>query len=348
MRVIMSVVGARPQFVKAGPLSRALAKSDILSEKLVHTGQHYDSKMSDVFFDELRIPEPHWNLGVKGGPHGQMTGQMLEALERVMLDEKPDFVLVYGDTNSTLAGALAASKLHIPLAHVEAGLRSFNRYMPEEINRVVADHLSNALFCSTYESVKNLENEGITRNVWHVGDIMYDACLDVKKLTQSKSGILDELGLEAGQYSVCTIHRAENTDQLDRLGELMDFIERQAEEAEIVFPIHPRTRSCLADLGRNPKGVRIIEPLGYVDFQSLISEAKTIFTDSGGLQKEAYFYRVPCVTLRGETEWNETVSHGWNRLWRTPHYATPRREIEEYGNGDTAARITEHLEELLK
>ncbi|MEM9357155.1 MAG: UDP-N-acetylglucosamine 2-epimerase (non-hydrolyzing) [Pseudomonadota bacterium] len=344
MRRILSVVGARPQFVKAGPLSRAIAGSAQLSELLVHTGQHFDEKMSDVFFTDLGIPEPHHNLNISGGTHGRMTGQMLEALEQVMCEEQPDMVLVYGDTNSTLAGALAASKLHIPVAHVEAGLRSFNRRMPEEINRVLTDHVSDLLFCSTYEAVAHLEREGIKRNVWHVGDIMYDACMQAKNLMHAKSNIIAELKLKPGTYSVCTVHRAENTDDVERFREVIAYLEHEASDADIVFPIHPRTRARLEDLGRVPKGLKIIAPLGYFDFHRLIADALAIYTDSGGLQKEAYFHGVPCVTLREETEWSETISNGWNRLWRQPSYKTPRADIGEYGAGDTAERIVEHIE----
>jgi UDP-GlcNAc3NAcA epimerase len=335
---ILTVVGARPQFVKAAPVSRALARKR-LREILVHTGQHFDDAMSAVFFEELDIPTPAYNLEVNSLGHGAMTGRMLEKLEAVMLVEKPDTVLVYGDTNSTLAGALTAAKLHIPVAHIEAGLRSFNRRMPEEINRVVTDHLSTLLFCPTQAAVRNLASEGITEGVHAAGDVMYDTTLAAVARAESHSTILEILGLRPKGYAVATIHRAENTDDSPRFLQILAWLEEAAHMRPVIMPIHPRTRRVVASLGA-PKGVRLIDPLGYIDMTRLVHEAAAIFTDSGGLQKEAYFHRVPCVTLREETEWVETIEAGWNRLWTVPRYAA-RQDILDYGNGQAAEFITE-------
>lgn len=336
---ILTIVGARPQFIKAARVSHALIAKG-LSEILVHTGQHFDVGMSAVFFEELGIPTPAYNLEVSSLSHGAMTGQMIEKLEEVMLTEKPDIVLVYGDTNSTMAGALAAAKLHIPIAHVEAGLRSFNRRMPEEINRVVTDHLSTLLFCPTKTAVVNLASEGITAGVHAVGDVMYDATL-AAVMRASCSGILQALSLTPKTYAVATIHRAENTDDPERFVRMLAWLEEAASSTPIVMPTHPRTRKLIASLGASPKGVRFIDPLGYIDMTRLVQEAAAVFTDSGGLQKEAYFHRVPCVTLRNETEWVETVRAGWNRLWTVCNYAVPRRDIHDYGDGHAAELIVE-------
>lgn len=339
MRRIISIVGARPQFVKAAAVARAFSRHPDLDHRLVHTGQHFDDNMSAVFFEQLAIPEPAHHLGIQGGGHGAMTGRMLEAIERVVLAEQPAMVLVYGDTNSTLAGALAAAKLHVPVAHVEAGLRSFNRRMPEEINRIVADHTSTLLFCPTTEAARNLDHEGIRAGVHHVGDVMYDATLFARKAAQASSTLLERLGLEPGGYAVCTVHRAETTDAPKRLAEVVAYLEDAARERPIVFPVHPRTRRALAAAGLAPRHLLLIEPLGHLDLTRLLASAAAVYTDSGGLQKEAYFCGVPCVTLRDETEWVETVAHGWNRLWKGPDFATPRRPIADYGNGDAADRI---------
>jgi UDP-GlcNAc3NAcA epimerase len=340
VHTILTVVGARPQFIKAAPVSRALARKG-LREILVHTGQHFDDAMSRVFFAELDIPAPAHNLEVHSLGHGAMTGRMLEKLEAVMLKERPDTVIVYGDTNSTMAGALAAAKLHLPVAHIEAGLRSFNRHMPEEINRVVTDHLSTLLFCPTQTAVRNLLGEGVTRGVHAVGDVMYDTTLAAIAGTENRSTILEMLGLLPKSYAVATIHRAENTDDLQQFIRLLAWLDEAARSGPVIMPTHPRTRRVIADLGVAPTGVRLIDPLGYVDMTRLVHEAAAIFTDSGGLQKEAYFHRVPCVTLRNETEWVETIEAGWNRLWTFPHYAMPRREIPDYGNGHAAELIAE-------
>jgi UDP-GlcNAc3NAcA epimerase len=294
--------------------------------------------MSDVFFEELEIPKPAYNLEVNGLGHGAMTGRMLEKLEEAMLAEKPDMVLIYGDTNSTLAGALAAAKLHIPVAHVEAGLRSFNRNMPEEINRVMADHVSTLLFCPTRTAVANLASEGIRDGVHIVGDVMYDTTLAATRRAQTRSRILETLSLSPKTYAVATIHRAENTDDQARFRAVMEWLEKRALETEIIMPVHPRTRKLMASIGLSPAGVRLIDPIGYLDMTRLVQNAASIFTDSGGLQKEAYFHRVPCVTLRDETEWVETVEAGWNRLWEGPDF-TARRDIPDYGDGNSADQI---------
>ncbi len=339
MPAIMTVVGARPQFIKAAPVSRALA-AEGLRDILVHTGQHFDAAMSAVFFEELRIPVPGHNLEVHSLGHGAMTGRMIEKLEAIMLDENPAMVLVYGDTNSTIAGALAAAKLNIPVAHVEAGLRSFNRRMPEELNRVVTDHLSTLLFCPTQAAVRNLATEGITEGVHAVGDVMYDMTLATVAQAEQRSTILQTLDLSPRTYAVSTIHRAENTDDPDRLTKIMAWLAEAARKIPIVMPLHPRTHKLMSAIKMSPR-IRLIEPLGYLDMTCLMHHATAVFTDSGGLQKEAYFHRVPCVTLRDETEWVETVEAGWNRLWTVPNYTAPRREISCYGDGHTAERIVE-------
>jgi UDP-GlcNAc3NAcA epimerase len=342
VHTILTIVGARPQFIKAAPVSRALACKG-LREILVHTGQHFDDAMSRVFFEELDIPVPAYNLEIHSLGHGAMTGRMLEKLEAVMLKERPDTVLVYGDTNSTMAGALAAAKLHIPVAHIEAGLRSFNRHMPEEINRVVTDHLSTLLFCPTQTAVRNLSGEGVTKGVHAVGDVMYDTAVATIARAESRSAILEILDILPKAYALATIHRAENTDDSQRFLQLLAWLEEAARTRPVIMPVHPRTRKLIASLGVAPKGVRLIDPLGYLDMTWLAHGAAAIFTDSGGLQKEAYFHRVPCVTLRHETEWVETIEAGWNRLWTVPSYAGPRRDIPDYGDGHAAELIVEAI-----
>jgi UDP-GlcNAc3NAcA epimerase len=344
-RKILTVVGARPQFIKAAPVSRALAEVG-LQEILVHTGQHFDALMSDTFFEELGIPAPAYNLEVNNLGHGAMTGRMLEKLEEVMIAEKPDVALIYGDTNSTLAGALAAAKLNIPVAHVEAGLRSFNRKMPEEINRVLADHISTALFCPTLLAMENLQKEGITAGVHHVGDVMYDVALGAQRSAEQLSSILKNLELVPKSYAVATLHRAENTDDPARFKQVLEWLTQAGRECPIVMPVHPRTRNTMEQLNLWPQNVRLIDPLGYLDMVLLTRNAVAVYTDSGGLQKEAYFHRVPCVTLRDETEWVETVEAGWNRLWTTAEFR-PRREIAEYGDGHSSARIAKILQNSL-
>lgn len=313
----LSIVGARPQFVKASVVCRALAESGNKS-LLVHTGQHYDDTMSAVFFRELEILEADYNLAVGSGPHGQQTGRMLEKIEQVLLVERPDWTLVYGDTNSTLAGTLAAVKLHIPVAHVEAGLRSFNRTMPEEHNRVLTDHCSDLLLCPTTTAIRNLANEGIKDGVHLVGDTMYDAILQFSALARTRSSILDSLSLETGSYILATIHRPANVDHPEVLNGIIEAFLQLGQT--VVFAVHPRTRARIADLGGTVAGalrdplMRIIDPIGYLDMLMLTQNASRVITDSGGLQKEAYLLGVPCITLRSETEWIETVEAGWNML----------------------------------
>lgn len=310
---IVTVVGARPQFIKCAPVSRELQKEH--QEILVHTGQHYDPDMSGIFFEELHIPKPDYHLDVGSASHGKQTGEILAKTEEVLIKEKPDLVLVYGDTNSTLGGALAAAKLHIPVAHVEAGLRSFDRTMPEEINRVVTDHISDLLFCPTQTSVDNLAAEGITKGVYLVGDVMADALAYNKELALKNSRICETLGLKTGTYLVLTVHRASNTDSQDAMNAIIGALKESG--MPVVFPVHPRTKKYLQNYGlweHMPENIRITEPLGYLDMLCLMSHAQKILTDSGGVQKEAYMLGVPCITLRENTEWVETVEAGWNVL----------------------------------
>ena len=317
MRVV-TVVGARPQFIKAATVSRALRAIRGITEVLVHTGQHYSENMSAVFFDELEIRQPDHELGVGSGAHGAQTGQMLAAVESVLMDERPELVVVYGDTNSTLAGALAAAKLHIPIAHVEAGLRSFNRRMPEEINRILTDHVSTLLFAPTKTAVHHLIDEGISDEAIHcVGDVMYDAALYYAAKAEADHHAWSERGLEEKQYVLATIHRAENTDDAGRLTAIVDGLARVARDMPVVLPVHPRTREALqrnALAERVAASLTVVPPASYLEMIVLERSASIIATDSGGVQKEAYFYRVPCVTLRDETEWVELVEIGANRL----------------------------------
>lgn len=350
---ILTVVGARPQFVKAAVVSRALADHGGLHEVIVHTGQHFDDNMSTVFFDELDIPKPAHHLGIGGGSHGANTGRALEAVERVMLDEQPDIVLVYGDTDSTLAGALAAAKLCIPVAHVEAGLRSFNRRMPEEVNRVLTDHVSELLFAPSAAAIDNLAREGIGGSkVYSVGDVMYDAVLAFTPVAERRSDVLASLGLAAQAYALVTLHRKENTDDATRLRSILDGLQRSG--LPVVLPLHPRTRNRLTDFGIRPgPRIRVVDPVGYFDMMLLERNARLIATDSGGVQKEAYFHGVPCVTMRDETEWVELVELGVNRLVgadadaiaaaleRPPVVAGVTRGA--YGDGHSAARIASML-----
>ncbi|MEN6514104.1 UDP-N-acetylglucosamine 2-epimerase (non-hydrolyzing) [Methanoculleus sp.] len=310
---IVSIVGARPQFIKCAPVSRELRKEH--EEVLIHTGQHYDHGMSEVFFEELGIPKPDYNLGIGSGTHGRQTGAMLGAIEDVLEEEEPDVVLVYGDTNSTLAGALAAAKLQIPVAHVEAGLRSFDRRMPEEVNRVLTDHCSDLLFCPTETAVRNLAAEGITEGVFLVGDVMLDAMNHNRAIAEERSRILEDAGVRPGEYLVLTVHRPSNTDSKENMTAILGALGEAGMPA--VFPVHPRTRRYLGEYGllaAMPENVRVTEPLGYLDMIRLMAHAKKILTDSGGVQKEAYMLGVPCITLRENTEWVETVEAGWNVL----------------------------------
>lgn len=344
---ILTVVGARPQFVKAAALSRAFAGDDRFCERIVHTGQHFDANMSDRFFNELAIPAPAHNLRIAGGGHGEMTGRMVIGIEELLLAERPDAVLVYGDTNSTFAAALAAVKLHIPVVHVEAGLRSHNRRMPEEINRVLTDHASDLLLCPTHLAVENLASEGIRDGVHHVGDVMYDATLFAGEHAQEASRILNHLSLEAGHFVLATVHRAENTDDPTKLAAVIAELERQAETHRVILPLHPRTAAALARYNLPLRKVETIDPVGYLDMHAMMAAAALVVTDSGGVQKEAYFHGVPCLTLREETEWVETIDAGWNRLWTHDDYR-PRRPISDYGDGNAAGRcvavIADHLD----
>ncbi len=353
MKTILSVVGARPQFVKAAPLSRRLRQD--FREVLVHTGQHYDYGMSAAFFDELKIPEPDVNLGVGSGDHGAQTQRMTDGLISVVKEQAPDLVLTYGDTNSTLAASLAATICGIPLAHVEAGLRSFNREMPEEINRITADHLSDLCLCPTAAAIDNLEREGLSSRARLTGDVMLDACLDARH--RAGNAVLDRQGLVAGEYIFATIHRAENTTRPARLLGILDAL--QDIPHRIAFPVHPRTRKMLEELGASlPENVLALPPTSYLETIALAARARMILTDSGGLQKEAYFLAVPCVTLRDETEWTETVESGWNTLVGTdldkirravadrppaPH----EPDLTYYGGGKACNRIVEELQAVL-
>jgi len=344
---VLTIVGARPQFIKAAAVNRAFGNQDVLEEVMVHTGQHFDPGMSDVFFDEMEISAPAHNLGINGGSHGEMTGRMLEELERVMQAEQPDMVLIYGDTNSTLAGALAAAKLMIPVAHVEAGLRSFNRAMPEEVNRVLADHVSNLLFCPTRAAVNNLANEGVTDGVHNVGDVMFDSTVFATEKASKHSTILKRLGIKPGDYAVSTIHRAESTDNRETLVEILDWLKEMARDIVVVLPLHPRTRDAAKQFGLDFKGLMQCDPVGYLDMTQLLNGALAVYTDSGGLQKEAYFHKKPCVTLRDETEWVETIECGWNRLWKGADYV-PRKDVIEYGDGNASEVILDHIKAFLE
>ncbi len=343
---ILTVVGARPQFVKAAAMSRAIAAHGGITEILVHTGQHFDPSLSRIFFDELQISEPNVNLGIHSGSHGKMTGRMIEALEKIMVTEAPDLVVVPGDTTSTLAGALAAAKLHLPIAHLEAGLRSFNRRMPEEINRVLADHVSTLLLCPTETAVENLRREGIINGVHHVGDVMYDT-VRFAAVNFDRSDVLDRFGIGARSYVVATLHRAETTDDRQALSEAIAYLKALTREHVVVFPVHPRTRNRIAEWRLDLGEIIVCDPLGYLDMHRLVQSAKTVFTDSGGLQKEAYFHRIPCVTMRSETEWVETVSAGWNRLWKGPGYA-PRRDVNAFGDGHAADKAVQVIVDYLR
>ena len=315
-----------------------------IEEVLVHTGQHFDWNMSDVFFAELGIQSPKYNLGIHGGGHAQMTGQMLSALETIVHREDPAAILVYGDTNSTLAGALAGAQCRVAVVHVEAGLRSYNRKMPEEVNRVVVDHLSTLLLCPTQRAADNLAREGVTAGVEVVGDLMFDSVLRARALAAQHSRVLERLGLEKQTYGVATFHRPENLETPERLVAIVNYVREQSRSTPIVMPLHPRTEHALHHAGITLPSDRIlvIEPLGYLDMSQLVGSASMVLTDSGGLQREAYFHRVPCVTLRDETEWTETVECGWNRLWTNSGYA-PRRPIPEYERPDVGDRIARVL-----
>ena len=355
---VFSVIGARPQFVKAAVVSRALCEHKGAEEFLVHTGQHFDENMSRVFFDEMGIPEPSANLAISGGGHGSMTGKMLIRLEELIIEQKPDWVLVYGDTNSTLAGALAASKLNVPCAHVEAGLRSDNRAMPEEINRILTDHACDLLFAPTDDAVRRLKQEGVPlEKVIRTGDVMLDAALLFGEKAKSESTILDRLELQEKKYALCTLHRAENVDSKEVLDWLVCGLGQVAENLPVLLPIHPRTKARLREfelLDALPPGIRIVDPVGYLDILRLESSAALILTDSGGMQKEAFFQKVPCVTLRTETEWSELLPGGHNRLAcplsdslsvkvAEALASSPDWTIDLYGNGRSSELIVSSI-----
>ena len=307
----VTILGARPQFIKAGTISREISKHDQIEEIIVHTGQHYDANMSDIFFDEMQIPKPNYFLDINGLGHGAMTGQMLEKIEEVLLEEKPDWVMVYGDTNSTLAGALAASKLHIKIVHIEAGLRSFNMNMPEEINRILTDRISTVLCCPTNAAVDNLTNEGyadLDIQIVKSGDVMQDGAMFYKDLAVHPSMEITD------SYILCTIHRAENTDNEERLKNIFEALMEVAKDKQIILPLHPRTKKILQSLEIDISGLTVINPIGYLEMVWLIDHCDLIMTDSGGLQKEAFFFEKPCITLRDETEWVELVDNGFNVL----------------------------------
>jgi UDP-GlcNAc3NAcA epimerase len=360
---ILTIVGARPQFIKAAMVSRAIVEHNQqgayppVVEEIIHTGQHYDENMSDIFFNQLQISEPAVNLHAGKGMHGEMTGRMLNQIEKEIVKREPDWVLVYGDTNSTLAGALAAAKLNVPVAHVEAGLRSFNKRMPEEINRILTDHVSSLMFCPTQAAAANLANEGIIRGVHHVGDVMYDAALMFEKIADKKSNILQKLGLTEKSYILSTVHRQENTDARDRLENILRALVAIAtSECRLVLPLHPRTKRYIDKFKLWPvicknKNAMIIEPVSFLDMVQLENKAKVIMTDSGGVQKEAYFHQVPCITLRDESEWIETITAGWNQvagadfdsILRSFKMVKTGVGIFDYGNGDASNRILDCL-----
>jgi len=355
---ICTIIGARPQFIKASAISREIKKynkktNKKIEEIIIHTGQHFDTNMSEVFFTELDIPQPDYNLKISNLSHGSMTGRMLEEIEKILQEKKPDWVIVYGDTNSTLAGVLAASKLHIPIAHIEAGLRSFNKKMPEEINRIVADHTSNLLFCPTSIALKNLKDEGISKNAYNVGDVMFDVTLHY----QSKANLeisLDKWKVLESNYVLCTIHRAENTDSIERISSIFDALSEISKKITVLLPIHPRTKKVIQSLNSEKwsENITILEPLSYLEMLRLEVSAKTIITDSGGIQKEAFFHKIPCITIRDETEWMETVDLGWNQVVGANKesilsaYSKINAKVDNvfpYGDGSAAAQILNHL-----
>ena len=357
---IVTIIGARPQFIKAAVVSKAIAAHNRvngkkgLEEYILHTGQHYDPNMNEVFFRELGLKSPDWQLNCGGvSSHAKMLSEMLTGIEKALIERRPDCVLVYGDTHSTFAGAMAASQLHIPVIHVEAGLRSFNKQMPEEINRILTDHLSSVLFCPTRQAVRNLANEGITEGVFFTGDVMYDAALTFGKVADEKSTILATLGLLPEKFRLCTVHRAENTNNPDRLRQIiLALVEIATPDCPVIFPVHPRTyiyinNYNLYPLVKSNESLRLIDPVNYTDMVMLEKNAATILTDSGGIQKEAYFYRTPCVTLREETEWTETVEAGWNQIasYRTDqiiaclNICPAKSDIHDYGDGHAAEKI---------
>jgi UDP-GlcNAc3NAcA epimerase len=353
---ILTILGARPQFIKAGSVSRAITNNQYtntqITEVVVHTGQHYDANMSDIFFEELHLPKPDYFLGIGGKSHGAMTGQMIEKIEEVALKEKPDWILIYGDTNSTLAGAIVASKLHIKLAHIEAGLRSFNMNMPEEVNRILSDRVSNILFCPTDKAVENLKNEGFNNfdcKVVKSGDVMYDGALFYKELAKKPSCDI------AKEYVLCTVHRAENTDDIERLKSIFEALDEIAKEKQIILPLHPRTKKIVQNLQLNIKNLTLIDPVGYLEMVWLIDNCELVMSDSGGLQKEAYFFKKPCITLRDETEWVELVEIGVNKLVgankskileaykNDSKFNIENSKLDLYGDGKASEKIVKGL-----
>lgn len=349
---ILTVIGARPQFIKAAPVSRALRNSN--EEIIIHTGQHYDENMSKIFFDELSIPRPDYNLNIGSGNHGYQTGMMLLKIEEILLNENPDALLVYGDTNSTLAGALAASKQLVPVIHIEAGLRSFNMAMPEEQNRILTDHISRVLFCPTQTAVNNLNREGIFKGIYNIGDVMLDATLYFKDAADKTSNILSYIGYEDKAFALATIHRAENTNSKERLSNIIEALSISG--MDIILPLHPRTKKYMEEYGIIPgKNVLIIEPVGYLDMIKLEANSSRIITDSGGVQKEAYFLKKPCITLRDETEWVETVENGWNilagsnrdKIIEAINNFNPSHEQKDvFGDGKASYHIAEVLDNI--
>ena len=361
---IVTILGARPQFIKAATVSRAIQQynvenNSIIQEIIVHTGQHYDANMSDVFFEEMQIPKPDYFLGIGGKSHGAMTGQMMEKIEEVVLKEKPDWVMVYGDTNSTLAGSIVSSKLHIKLAHIEAGLRSFNMNMPEEVNRILTDRVSNILFCPTDIAIENLKNEGygnLDCKIVKSGDVMQDGAIFYKNLA-IKPSIIQNSKLNIQNYILCTIHRAENTDEETRLRSIFEALEEIAKEKQVILPLHPRTRNIINNLKLSIQNLILIDPVGYLEMVWLIDNCNLVMTDSGGLQKEAYFFEKQCVTLRDETEWVELVECGVNTLVGAdkekileafknhPKFNIKHSKLNLYGSGKASIKI---IKELLK
>ncbi|HBM75435.1 MAG TPA: UDP-N-acetylglucosamine 2-epimerase (non-hydrolyzing) [Clostridiaceae bacterium] len=349
---ILTVIGARPQFIKAAPVSKVLREKN--DEKIIHTGQHYDENMSKIFFDELEIPRPDYNLNIGSGNHGYQTGMMLMKIEEILLDEKPDAVMVYGDTNSTLAGALSASKLLIPVIHIEAGLRSFNMAMPEEQNRILTDHISKLLFCPTETAVGNLKNEGISKGVYDVGDVMLDATMQFKEKASKSSKILEKLGIEGMDYILATIHRAENTNSPTKLKNIIESLGKSG--LYIILPLHPRTRKYIKMYGiKIPGNINMIEPVGYLDMIQLEANSQKVVTDSGGVQKEAFFLKKPCITLREETEWVETVENGWNILVGSHeksiidallNFKPSKKQMSVFGDGNASVHISDILSNI--
>jgi UDP-GlcNAc3NAcA epimerase len=354
---ILTILGARPQFIKAGSVSREISKHKEIEEIIVHTGQHYDANMSDIFFEEMQIPKPNYFLGIGGKSHGAMTGQMIERIEEVVISEKPDWMMVYGDTNSTLAGAIVASKLHVKLAHIEAGLRSFNMRMPEEINRILTDRVSSVLFCPTDTAIRNLKNEGYENlqcKIVKSGDVMQDGAIFYKSLAKKPNIEINK------NFILCTIHRAENTDDEVRLKSILEALNEIAMEKQVLLPLHPRTRKIIDNLKLNVSKLKVIDPVGYLEMVWLIDNCKIVMTDSGGLQKEAYFFNKQCITLRDQTEWVELVEHGVNFLagakkdeilniyHNLNDFTRTFDRLNLYGAGNASSIITKNLVDFVR